>query len=152
MTQNPSAPVDSRVGLAIMALTVFLARGESGSWEVSKKAYPPWSLPSLASFLGPPTQKLSLPLLGRHLKAESARLRHPHRSMSADVAPKSQSPSPPDAEDDDDDEEEEEDSWRRWRDSGSFGKKMVAVVSNMQSWEKKNGWEKKKIREMCVRA
>ena len=38
VTQNPSEPVDSRVGLVIMALTVFCAFGESGSWEVSKKA------------------------------------------------------------------------------------------------------------------
>ena len=38
VTQYPFDPVFSIRGLAIMAETVFVADGESGIWDVSKKA------------------------------------------------------------------------------------------------------------------
>ena len=38
LTQNPPDPVDMRVGLIIMALTVLEASTTFGSCEVSKKA------------------------------------------------------------------------------------------------------------------
>ena len=60
--------------------TVFAASALLGSWDVSKKAYPPFLFPSVWSFLGPPIQCASAPLDGSHLKAERLTLVHEHKS------------------------------------------------------------------------
>ena len=73
LTQWPRDPVEDKRGLAIIADTVLSATGAFGSWEVSKKEYPPSSDPSDLSTLGPPIQWLSDPVLGSHLKADTLR-------------------------------------------------------------------------------